>query len=326
MRQDFNDLVDAGDLNRLLREVDGLCERREFEDLLFLGEMCEHAVEQRGKQLWPIAEHIAYRVVLEGPPELAGPLVVSGAGRFAAGPLSEVAASVHCFDDIAPFLPSEHVRMQVAAERAVRGEDLTGRAEASGQEVPWKLAGLEPAYRLARYTKNHVEVEEPQIPSGGEPAAPGGGEMTEDDELEAALVDLVRPWTEESGGTAEAVVIQGGPLQAIGALEPAAVAARIDLAKALEIMAWAAASGGAHGRRRGAAYGRFAAWWTLAQTCDLPWPMNPAEHMGEIESVRWFAFEKPERPAHGWHLGIACSSDKEGWAWALTAEDRQGPE
>jgi hypothetical protein len=42
-------------------------------------------------------------------------------------------------------------------------------------------------------------------------------------------------------------------------------------------MAWAAASGGAHGPRPGAAAGRFAAWWAAATLTDLhaDWPPDP---------------------------------------------------
>jgi len=119
----FHEIVEAGQLDPLLREVDALSERRDFDGLAMLSRMCRLAVE-RGKQLWPIAEHITFRLVLEAPPGVSGPLVLPGAGRFAPGPLAEVAASAHSFAELAGHLPSAQARGLVAAERAVRGEDI----------------------------------------------------------------------------------------------------------------------------------------------------------------------------------------------------------
>lgn len=55
----LRELVEAADMNALLRAVDGLCDRRAWDDLLDLADLCEDAVE-RGKQLWPIAAHIEH--------------------------------------------------------------------------------------------------------------------------------------------------------------------------------------------------------------------------------------------------------------------------
>jgi len=323
MTNRFRELVEAGQLDPLLREVDALSERRDFKGLTMLSQMCRVAVE-RGKQLWPIAEHITFRLILEGPPEIAGPLVEPGAGRFAPGPLAEVAASTHGFAEIAEHLASPQARERVAAERVVRGEDLSEDPKAHPQvvELPLRLLDFEPAYRLATYRKDHVEVQEPTTPTPLAVRKTSPGEVVGDETLEAALLDLVRPWFEESGGQAKAVVIEGDAMQAIGSLGCDEVAVeKISFPQALELMAWAAASGGMHGRRRGAAFGRFAAWWATAEICDLPWPPEPERLKQEASNLAWFVFEQAGQDPSGWRLGLACSSPDEGWGCALHAHD-----
>jgi len=148
------------------------------------------------------------------------------------------------------------------------------------------------------------------------------GEVIVDEDLEAALLDLVRPWFEESGGQAKAVVIEGDAMQAIGSLGYSEAAAlEIGFEQALELMAWAAASGGTHGRRRGAAFGRFAAWWASAEVCDLPWPPEPERLKQEASNLMWFVFEQAGQDPSGWRLGLACSSPDEGWGCPLYAHD-----
>lgn len=323
MRDKFHTLVEAAEFNPLLREVDALCERRDWAGLGLLRQMCLEAVE-RGKQLWPIAEHTNFRLVLEGPPEVAGPMVVPNTGRFAPGPLTEVAASTHTFTEIAHHLPSALARESVAAERVVRGEDLSADPRAHPQvvEVPLHLLASEPAYRLATYRKDHVEVQEPLVPSLSAVSRPAPGKVIDDERLTEALLDLVRPWFEESGGEAEALVVDGNPMNAIGSLQIGEVAtAELTFTGALELMAWAAAGGGIHGRRRGAAYGRFSAWWATAQMCDLPWPPNSASLEAEGADLEWITFRRSGERASGWHLGLACGSEEEGWACALYARD-----
>ena len=149
---DLDDLVEAAEANPLLRRVDALCDARAWDDLVELARRCREAYE-RGKQLWPIAEHIDYRLALEAPPAYAASVLTPAAGRFAFGPLTEVAASTHTFDDLEPHLPSPQVAGVVAAERVLRGEVLTGRpgAHAEVLELPMHLEAWEPPYMLATY-------------------------------------------------------------------------------------------------------------------------------------------------------------------------------
>ena len=86
----LDDLVEAAEANPLLRRVDALCDARAWDDLVELARRCREAYE-RGKQLWPIAEHIDYRLALEAPPAYAASVLTPAAGRFASNP----AASMH---------------------------------------------------------------------------------------------------------------------------------------------------------------------------------------------------------------------------------------
>src|SRR5262249_40796702 len=91
---------------------------------------------------------------------------------------------------------------------------------------------------------------------------------------------------------------------------------------ALAWMGWAGASGGAHGRRRGAAAGRFNAWWALAALGDLTdeWPV-PSSELGALASdLRWFWWDAHEPPM-GWLLQLAIWDEAEGLAWAIGARD-----
>jgi hypothetical protein len=91
-------------------------------------------------------------------------------------------------------------------------------------------------------------------------------------------------------------------------------------AEALQRMAWAAASGGAHGRRRGAALGRFLAWYTAALIVDAPWPVQ-APALGELlEEVRWYRWDEGV-DEEGWALRLAVEHRAEGWAAAVAASD-----
>src|SRR5713101_7612333 len=87
-------LIEQGDLDQLTLHVDRLCERADWVGLLDLRDRCRAALA-RGKQLWPIATNAEYRLALEAPGEWAAMVLDSAAGRFALGPLGEVAASTH---------------------------------------------------------------------------------------------------------------------------------------------------------------------------------------------------------------------------------------
>ncbi|MDQ3957455.1 MAG: DUF6183 family protein [Actinomycetota bacterium] len=323
MMQDLRELIEAADLNALLRAVDGMCAGRRWEELLDLADACEQAVE-RGKQLWPISAHIDYRLALEAPGEYAASVISPDVGRFAHGPLTEVAASTHSWDELAPHVGEPLTAAYLAQERVLRGERLDGdqRAHPGEVELPLHLEDWEPVYALATFRPDLVEVQEPWEPRARwEEVDASAGRPVDDPEVVDGLLELVTPWTNESNGAARASVVEGDAPAAIAALTYDTVRlARVGPDEALQRMAWAAASGGAHGRRRGAAFGRFSAWYTAALLGDLPWPSS-AEAVGAAAArLRWFVWDE-EAPEEGWVLRMAVESPADGWAAAIGATD-----
>jgi hypothetical protein len=324
-RERLVELVEAGDLNGLLHAVDILCGERAWDDLVDLADLCEEAVE-RGKQLWPIAAHIDYRIALEAPGDYAVGVLYPEVGRFAHGPLTEVAASTHEWNELAPHLDSPQDAAYIAQERVLRGEDLStdGRTHREVLELPLVLQGWEPTYALARYLPHTVEVAEPWDPMAPlEPMTRSESEQLDEAELEHALLDLVQPWTSESNGAARAAIVEGPPDAAIthvtlrdvlwGPLTPE---------EAIQRVAWTAASGGAHGRRRGAALGRSMAWYLAALLGDLPWPVDPDALGREVHRLRWYRFEEvDDEQKEGWFARMAVEDPDNGWSAALNASD-----
>lgn len=322
----FDDLVEAAEPNPLLYGVDGLCAARDWEGLIELARRCREATE-RGKQLWPIAEHIDYRLALEAPGEFAGPVLTPEAGRFALGPLTEVAASTHRFEELEPFIVTDQIRGVVAAERAIRGEDLTDhpRSHAEVFELPMRVLDWEPTYSLAHYRSSKVLVDEPPEASQLAPINAPVGATVDDADLERAFIDLVHNWIENSNGKAAAVVTDGGAGSAIAALcgrlgVKGFRGAKIDLAEALSLMAWAAASSGAHARRRGAAAGRSSAWWAASVAADVDLPCDPADLREEARKLHWMRWQPPGGVS-GWSMHLAVGDPNGDWGAALAATD-----
>ncbi|MEX2586576.1 MAG: DUF6183 family protein [Actinomycetota bacterium] len=321
--EDTEALVEAAQPNDLLGRVDAFCERRAWDELVRLALRCRQAVE-RGKQLWPIAEHIDYRLALEAPAEYAAGVLGPDAGRFAHGPLTEVAASTHTFDELLPYLESPLVIGVVAAERVLQGEDLRERPEVWAEvlELPMVLQAWEPRYQVAAYRSSKVHAPAPEVDTQLTTGSAQPGELLDDHDLHGALMDLVTPWVAASNGRSEVAVVEGAAATAIAAVGAGDFSiGRIDGAQALSLMGWAAASGGAHGRRRGAAAGRSAAWWAAATLCDLYWPPDPDRLGEEVRALKWYWFE-PAGMSAGWNLNLAVEDEIEGWAAAIWAEDR----
>jgi hypothetical protein len=320
-------LVGQGDLDGLVRLVGDLCAERDWEGVVLLRDRARAALE-RGLQLWPAAEYAEYRLALEAPGAFAGPVVVAGAGRFALGPLWEVAASTHVWDELAPHVPLGPARALAAHERVVRGEDLEADATVDGGvlDVPLALQAWEPEYALAVYRAEKADFPSPLRPGLRPVVLPGPGEALDDQAAVEALLDLARPWAEQSNGKVEGVVVEGSAESAVAALGHREVlASEADGAGALAWMTWAAASGGAYGRRRGTAAGRGAAWWAVAALADLEWPAAPAAVGEALAGIRWVAWEPPEF-TQGWGLHLAGELPQEGLAFAVAASDARREE
>lgn len=311
------------ELDQLIRDVDDLCSSREWDGVLALRDRCRAAM-LRGKQFWPAASYAEYRLALEAPGPWAAAIVSEpGTGRFALGPLTEVAASTHPWDDLAGPGPS---LAMCAHERVVRGEDLTRdeRVDRAVLEVPLRLQPWEPRYPVAQYKAGEAAFPTPPLPpltgpSSRGPAAPA----VDDPEAARALVDLAGAWTTESNGRAEAVAVEGDAAGAVAALgAPRLRLAEIGHQSALAWMGWTAASGGAHGRRRGMALGRFSAWWAVVALAGMAdhWPLHPDEVGALAAELRWYAWDAAE-PATGWGLRLAVEDPEDGRAFALLAVD-----
>ena len=308
--------IESSDTDELLRVIDGLCHNANWDEAVELRVRCGEAVG-RGKQLWGVEEHIRYRLALEAPGAWAGPAVSEGAARFAPGPLPEVAASTKTWSELAPHIEDGPWRGVTAAERVVRGEQDVGPIP----DLPDRLADWEPDYPLATYKKDKAEAPSPQVPNVTPTELPGGVTTIDDPQSAAALFDLVQPWVTESNGRCETSVVEGGALEAIRALGlSTARVGELQPGEALRWMCWAGASGGAHGRRRGAAAGRYGVWWALATLGDLDWPPDPPAVAETLEALRFFWFDDGS-PGTGWQLRLAIEDSESGLAWAIAAVD-----
>lgn len=320
-------LVDGGDPDELLLAVDRLCANGQWDELADLARRCRAAVEV-GRQLWGVASHIDYRLALEGPAPHAAAALTPGASRFTLGPLTEVAASTHEWASLAPYLPDDVTAATVAEERVLRGEDLRGEPVADAAAVPLALQPWEPAYALPTYRDRSAAFPAPAAATSGAATVrrlPHGTPLV-DDPAESALRALVETWVTQSNGRSEAVCVRADAAAAVGALTDEAALVALSADEGLALGQWAAASGGAHGARRGGAAGRFAVWWALAALGGVPWPAHRvdesyADSLGEaaeeLEWHRWF----PPWPESGWVLRLAVSDPLDGLAWALHATD-----
>jgi len=186
--------------------------------------------------------------------------------------------------------------------------------------------------------------------------------------LRHALEEVVAPWATQSGGTAHVAAVRGGADDACGAVlarlgQPDADAAGdvlggpvggpagglasgpadqqadermvrvgpVDVATMLRMVAFAGASGGVHGRRRGGAAGRALAWWVARCATGLQGAVGagPDEVEFRLEDREIRAFRVPIEAA--WRLELAIGSGTAGtdaaggsgaeWAVAVAAFD-----
>lgn len=316
-------LVHRADLDGLVRLIDERCSARDWAGVLQVRDRARAAV-QTGRQLWPAATLAEYRLALWAPAEWSVRVLDEESGRFTIGPLTEVAAQHHSFADLAVAMPTGPRLGFVAHERALRGEAIPDGTP-NPLDIPFAVQPWEPGYALATYSDDGIDA-----PS---PARPPAASFTRTDVALAARVDdtsvtlavrqLFDTWTAASNGRVEVVCVEGTAAQAIAALGvPSPALAAISPGDALAWLAWAGASGGAHGRRRGAATGRFGAWWLLASLGDLldEWPVQPGELHALADDLRWYWWDAGE-PALGWEVQLAVDDPAEGYAWAISAHD-----
>jgi hypothetical protein len=329
----IDDLVHRADLDGLVRLVDDCTTAHDWAAIRRIRDRARVAVTT-GRQLWPVATLAEYRLALHAPPAWAAGVLGEEGGRFSIGPLTEVVAQHHTFAELLPHLESGPRRTLVAHERVLRGEHLDPTSTIDLLDVfdlPWRLETWEPAYALPTYTDDGVDAPSPDRPSAeafrplaiDDPSHPTAARV-DDPAVSAAVRDLVEPWTASSNGHAEAVCVASTrPDDAVAALGVrSGRLAPITSNDALRMLHWAGASGGAHGRRRGGALGRFGTWWVLgALAGDDPADPLDAHDLGEFaRDVGWWWWDANE-PQSGWELRLAVVDELEGRAWAFNARD-----
>ena len=316
-------LIEGSDLAGLVRHIDRTVEGSRWDELVELRDRCLEATE-RGKQVWGAAQFAEYRLALDAPAAYAIDVVRPGAGRFALGPLWEVAASSHTWDEL-KAIDDPALRALIAHERLLRGDDVDGNFDRTVVDAPLFLADWEPQYAVATYRGDKADFPEVDVlaPASWRELPAAAPPLSDERGPVEALLDLVSPWLESSNGRGEGVAVAGDAFGAIRALGPSRVRVEeIDLSQAMALMAWTGASGGAHGRRRGAPVGRALALWALAVVAGLEedWPVE-LEELGDVgEALRWYIWD-PADQVGGWRFHLAVTDPVDGLSWAVSAVD-----
>jgi hypothetical protein len=324
--RELDDLIQVVDLDGLITLIDRRCADGDWAGLVRLRNRCT-AATATGRQLWPAATLAEYRLALSAPDDWAATVLDGESGRFTIGPLSEVVAVGHTWAGLSEHLAPVPIAMFVAHERAIRGEVIPDDDLARLPpvlDIPAALQPWEPGYPVSVYTD--AGAEHPEPPVSGElvdVSTPPDPTIVDDAATELAVRQLLEAWTSASTGRAESVCVEGDRLAALAALGVrSARIAEIPATEAVARLAWAGASGGAQGRRRGMAIGRFSAWWLLGALGDLhdDWPPTSDELDDLLTSLRWYRWDAHE-PAGGWRLQLVIEDIEEGLAWAINASD-----
>lgn len=330
MSEFLDSLIHRVDLDALVRYVDNTCSTRDFEHLIEIRDQSRAAVNT-GRQLWPIATLANYRLALYAPAHLAVRSLDDTARTFMPGPLSEILAVHHCWDELAEHLPHGPDRSLVAYERALRGDKIA-TDETDALDIPVTPYEWEPQYPIATYDDDGVHCDPPMLPDVD--TAPTSQEYQslrfgdeceiEDDDTVAAVRELFSPWTTESNGSVSVTVVDGSIRDALAVHGlPDARTAPVSTSTAFAWLAWAGASGGAHGTRRGMATGRFGAWWLSATLADIinDWPLTDTESQRVLTQLQWERFEHSTVGTNGWVVHLAVHDPSTGVSICINASD-----
>jgi hypothetical protein len=240
------------------------------------------------------------------------------------GPLTEVIAQNHQWSELSEFLEPSPTSTYIAYECGIRGQRVDGELFPA-LESPCTLLSIETNYVLAEYHDNEAKFPTPAIPEMGNVIAvpTSSANVVLDSDVSTAFHQLVDAWTTQSNGELRISCVEGSVLDALAALE--VQEARLSLltsSDALAWLTWAGASGGAHGRRRGNALGRDAAWWTIAALTEQisRWPLNNEELETAVNSLQWFWWDANE-PTTGWNVRLCVHYADQNRSWAISLND-----
>jgi hypothetical protein len=325
MSESQYDLINRADLDGLVRLIDDYCETRSWHDLLGLRNACKAAVAN-GRQVWPASTLAEYRLALLAPAEIAVQVVDEEAGRFTMGPLTEVIAQNHQWSELNEFLEPSPTSTYIAYECGIRGQQIDSELFPA-LESPCTLLSIETKYSLAQYHDNEAKFPTPAIPEMGNAIAvpASSANVVHDSEVSTAIQQLVDAWTTQSNGELRISCVEGSVLDALASLN--VHDARLSLlssSDALAWLTWAGASGGAHGRRRGNALGRDAAWWTIAALTEniFHWPLSNTDLERAVNSLQWFWWDANDSTT-GWQLQLCIHHADRNRSWAISVNDRK---
>jgi hypothetical protein len=324
----LDELIERNDPDPLLREINTRCANRNWQGVLEIRDRCEMATE-RGKTLWGVAEHAAYRLVLEAPAEFVGLAFDAKTGPLGIGPLPEVAASTHTWEELAPHIEDGPLRGMLAYECVALGEDLSGDTSLVGHqaafELPLRLFDWEPEYVKAEYLEDSANFPAPIASiTQSRLITDERGELLDEPSIIESWRKVVSSWLADSNGSANITVVEGSVDYAIQHVhKDVTTVAQITTASALQLMCWAAASGGAHGRRRGIAAGRSTTWLALADTCGLldDGELPSGEELGRhVNELQWHTWNEADS-SDAWNLRLAVHDPVDGISIAINAYD-----
>jgi hypothetical protein len=319
-------LIHRVDIDELVRYVDNVCASGDFPHLIDVRDQARAAVNS-GRQLWPIATLANYRLALYAPGPLAVRALDDTARTFMPGPLSEILAVHHTWDELSEHLVPGPDRSLFAYERALRGDNIT-TDESNALDIPLVPLTWEPNYPVASYDDEGVTCDPPALPSLSlanssmiESNSPSKGVddlaiddlviddlVIDDEDTDIAVRELFSSWTTESNGTVAVTIVEGSIADALSAHGLAnAPTSPLTTQEAFSWLAWAGASGGAHGTRRGMATGRFGVWWLCATITDTAdeWPLHDPMSHEAIKQLAWHQFLPKDGHQNGWVVHFA---------------------
>jgi hypothetical protein len=308
-----------------LRDVEALVHARQWDGLLALRDKARADPPASGGPI-SIAAVCDYHLVRCPTEWRAAAVLDDHDDNVALGPLTEVAAQHHTWAELASHLPPGAIKVAFAKERVVRGERIPAPPVVAGDDLglPFALQAWEPGYSMADYQAEGASFPRPKQPVWGPVVRLSeAGEAIGDPHVVDAFKDLTRPWLAGPWAAFGVVTAEGDHLSALACLDVShARVAGISFGNALAWLAWAGASGGSSGRRRGYAYGRDLAWWAVATIAGVSedWPIDPDE-LAEIgEGLRWYLWDDG-RATPGECLRLAVHDDIEELGLAVGIED-----